>query len=1395
MPNGGPVAGQTPTGSQIQFGSLGGNAPPPAGPTMAQQDTANLSVAQSNPRVASPSSSPSPIPQPALPSGGRPPSSMHGPNNSVSFGAFADNGERRGSIPSQSNTPQMNNAHLRRESSHSQHPDMGPGAGRGGYMQGGRGRGYNQNYQQPPPHSPQTRFNTIPPNGPRAPGSNMGGPQHPGQRGGPGYQQGFPSPHAQGRSPHLASVQPMSHPPPPMPMQSPGMPPAGAYQYPPQGQHNQMQGYGYDQQAYYAQQQYMPGQMYGVPPNSYQMGPGPNSPRPPYQGQQSGYMQGQYPPQPQPMSRQNSTVSTDRPGSTLGQPPQTPMTPVSGHAHTASRGANSPGPKSSAFQIPVKKASTAIKITNPNTGEALKFDKQPASPAPSGASKGPESAPTPPPRTPSSQHNRAESKVTKTKEEVQREIREQVQAKIKADEEEAQKKKDEEEAKKRKEQEEAEQAAREKAEAEEAARKAEEDKKAKAEQAAKEAEEARLSQERAIEAEKAKAAQEEAAQKKIQEEKARVAAAAAAETKAAPASTESKNEPKEPEMPDMNASDEVWAKYDKELAEFEEAKEAAYAKKKAARKADEDKLAAEKAAKLDDDLKKQEAEAERIEAEKEKKREAGESNADDDFAALRKSANAFKATETATEILPEHGSGANSGADTPKSDASAMPPPSRPGQKPKPAALKLETQKQVEAAQPSAALQSLRSARRLAHVNPNLYPEGIQSPNPALNTNARGSFRYDKDFLMQFQKVFTEKPSETWSDKLKETVGDTDNPQSARVNKSLGARNPFRSGAFPSNFGGGAGFGSTPMGAPPKTSAERFEIASNSSSGRRPPPPGAFIRYDSKGPGMGQFGSGSSLRQPSNGMSAGRNPSSAGSGRGGGGGGSKRGGHPAKDKKADSSMPLTAGMDLKPIKVSESGWKPRSLVEGTNSGPPPGGDQAAYLDPAAVQRKVKSNLNKMTPTTFEKIGNQILEIVGQSKQETDGRTLRQVIQLTFEKATDEAHWAEMYAQFCGKMLQSMTPEIRDETLPKDKNGQVISGSTLFRKYLLNRCQQDFEQGWKSKLPDKPEDGPPGEAAMLSEEYYIAAAAKRRGLGLVRFIGELFKLSMLTARIMHMCVQRLVDFDGMPDEAEVESLTSLLRTIGANLDNLDEKSKTMMNAYFDRINTMIQTEGLPSRLRFMLMDIVDLRKKNWQDKKAQNKGPATIDQVRADAAAAQREAEAKAALDQANRRGGGGGRPGIGRGDARNFSNNGPPPDFQNNRVNTDDLRRLGKGGSMRTGAAGPMGPTSMFNTARGSNKRASMAPGGIFAKGNDDSAGSSRTGTPTIKSDKERREEADKAAKGANAFSALAALENEGNDTTSPPASVAALSPPTQTRTLADRSKSPEKGNDAGSSA
>jgi translation initiation factor 4G len=144
-------------------------------------------------------------------------------------------------------------------------------------------------------------------------------------------------------------------------------------------------------------------------------------------------------------------------------------------------------------------------------------------------------------------------------------------------------------------------------------------------------------------------------------------------------------------------------------------------------------------------------------------------------------------------------------------------------------------------------------------------------------------------------------------------------------------------------------------------------------------------------------------------------------------------------------------------------------------------------------------------------GKKILDIAGQSCTETDGRTLRQIIQLTFEKATDEP---EMYALFCRKIMAMIDPNITDPAV-LNNDGQPLTGGQLFRQYLLNRCQEEFERGWKVNLPPKPEDHATGkEAELLSEAYYNAAKAKRQGLGLVHFIGELFKLNMLIEKIMY-----------------------------------------------------------------------------------------------------------------------------------------------------------------------------------------------------------------------------------------------------------------------------------------
>jgi hypothetical protein len=203
-------------------------------------------------------------------------------------------------------------------------------------------------------------------------------------------------------------------------------------------------------------------------------------------------------------------------------------------------------------------------------------------------------------------------------------------------------------------------------------------------------------------------------------------------------------------------------------------------------------------------------------------------------------------------------------------------------------------------------------------------------------------------------------------------------------------------------------------------------------------------------------------------------------------------------------------------------------------------------------------------------------------------TLKLVIKQIFEKATDEAHWSSMYAKLCRMLLHRLDPAITEVV-----DGKPVSGGLLFRKYLVGRCQADFEAGWKAReeastaamakreedreKQEKNEEG--GETTMLSDEYYAEQKAKRRGLGLVQLIGELYKLDMIGKGVIRSCFARLLANVETPDEEDLESTCKLLTTVG---EQYDRASPENMEIVFDRLNIVLEGDKVISRIRFMIM---------------------------------------------------------------------------------------------------------------------------------------------------------------------------------------------------------------------
>ncbi|KAI6145571.1 hypothetical protein BKA82DRAFT_913438 [Pisolithus tinctorius] len=259
----------------------------------------------------------------------------------------------------------------------------------------------------------------------------------------------------------------------------------------------------------------------------------------------------------------------------------------------------------------------------------------------------------------------------------------------------------------------------------------------------------------------------------------------------------------------------------------------------------------------------------------------------------------------------------------------------------------------------------------------------------------------------------------------------------------------------------------------------------------------------------------------------------------------------------------------------------------------------------AVDRKVKSLLNKLTMETFDSISDRIIAWANKSENEKDGRTLIQVIRLVFEKATDEADRSEVYARLCRKTMETISPKVQDDGI-KSTDGKPIAGGQLFRKYLLNQCQEDFERGWVAKeatahaAAAKANGDETVEAAnekkgheneLYSDEYYAAQKARRQGLGLIKFIGQLFKLQMLTERVIHECVKKLLGNVENPEEEEIEGLCQLLRNVGQLLDV--PKARAQMDVYFQRMRELCKNPNISPRIQLMLQDVIELRDRKWQ----------------------------------------------------------------------------------------------------------------------------------------------------------------------------------------------------------
>ncbi|XP_045929336.1 eukaryotic translation initiation factor 4 gamma 1-like isoform X3 [Micropterus dolomieu] len=300
-------------------------------------------------------------------------------------------------------------------------------------------------------------------------------------------------------------------------------------------------------------------------------------------------------------------------------------------------------------------------------------------------------------------------------------------------------------------------------------------------------------------------------------------------------------------------------------------------------------------------------------------------------------------------------------------------------------------------------------------------------------------------------------------------------------------------------------------------------------------------------------------------------------------------------RKIITSMSL--GEDIQ-LNKAEKAWKPSAKkAVRSRPGDEPEENDSELMKTQELFKRVRSILNKLTPQKFQQLMKQVTDLTIDTEERLKG-----VIDLTFEKAISEPDFSVAYANMC-RCLMGLKVETPDKSV----------GHVNFRKLLLNRCQKEFEKDkdddviFEKKQKELDASSVEEEKQRLTEELQDSKdKARRRSLGNIKFIGELFKLKMLTEVIMHDCIVKLLKNH---DEESLECLCRLLSTIGKDLDF--EKAKPRMDQYFNQMEKIIKERKTTSRIRFMLQDVLDLRRNNWVPRRG-DQGPKTIDQIHKEA---------------------------------------------------------------------------------------------------------------------------------------------------------------------------------------
>ncbi len=245
------------------------------------------------------------------------------------------------------------------------------------------------------------------------------------------------------------------------------------------------------------------------------------------------------------------------------------------------------------------------------------------------------------------------------------------------------------------------------------------------------------------------------------------------------------------------------------------------------------------------------------------------------------------------------------------------------------------------------------------------------------------------------------------------------------------------------------------------------------------------------------------------------------------------------------------------LRTAENAWAPAHKKAGTLV--------KQVSETHDILKEVTSILNKLTPQKFKILVDRILNLNFSTEERLAG-----LVNRVCEKAFDEPVFSKTYANLVIHLLRLAAPS-------NDDPAQIVCLQTI----LLRKCQSAFQQ---DRQKERPEAKDIKETDAMKIE---SAKSKRHSMGIITFIGELFKLGIVSDRIMHSCVKSLMKYD----EHSLECLCRLLTTIGKFMDISPNRQQVLSN-YFSRLENIVKTSRMSSRIKFAILDLKDLRSNKW-----------------------------------------------------------------------------------------------------------------------------------------------------------------------------------------------------------